>query len=131
VAHNSESINPNDQNPESQDGSNISPAFSKKGIDSVKQLHDTGETSKRSIQTLQDYALYHSRRRRYIELDVLLGTFADHKVPQMTERELIDFCRLLDEENDDLFVCLTGASSIPERLQANVALRNLLFFHKR
>eukprot|EP00271_Cylindrocystis_brebissonii_P009253 TRINITY_DN23963_c0_g1_i1.p1 TRINITY_DN23963_c0_g1~~TRINITY_DN23963_c0_g1_i1.p1 ORF type:complete len:235 (-),score=33.14 TRINITY_DN23963_c0_g1_i1:75-779(-) len=52
--------------------------------------------------------LYRSRMRGYLELDLLLGKWAEQNIGHLDEATLNDLVSLLDEENPDLWKWLTG-----------------------
>ena len=54
-----------------------------------------------------------SRQRGWLELDLIVGQFAEREVPRMNDRELAEYGRLLGQENPDFFKWLTGQKEPP------------------
>eukprot|EP00775_Hariotina_reticulata_P003787 gene3786-biopygen5487 len=65
--------------------------------------------------------LYRSRQRGFLELDLLVGLWAEQHVPQMDMNMLQQFSLILEQENPDLFKWLTGQQPPPQELQHNPA----------
>ncbi|GFR48076.1 hypothetical protein Agub_g9914 [Astrephomene gubernaculifera] len=63
--------------------------------------------------------LYRSKQRGFLELDLLMGLWAETNIPKMSMEQLKDMSRVLDEENPDLFKWLTGQLQPPEHLTQN------------
>jgi len=63
--------------------------------------------------------LYRSRQRGFLEMDLLVGLFAERRLPLMAERVLAAFSAVLDQENPDLFKWLTGQEPAPDAMLAN------------
>ncbi|KAI8474349.1 MAG: Flavinator of succinate dehydrogenase-domain-containing protein [Monoraphidium minutum] len=69
--------------------------------------------------------LYRSKQRGFLELDLLVGLWAEAALPAMSVPALKRFSEVLDEENPDLFKWLTGQLPSPDRLMANDQYRAL------
>lgn len=65
--------------------------------------------------------LYRSRQRGFLEMDLLVGLYAERRLPQMAGHELAAFSAVLDQENPDLFKWLTGQEQAPDAMLANAA----------
>lgn len=64
--------------------------------------------------------MWHSRRGM-LELDLLLVPYAEERLQQMGEAALVAYEALLGEEDQDLFLWLTGRAEAPApALQAEV-----------
>ncbi|WP_296474693.1 succinate dehydrogenase assembly factor 2 [Roseinatronobacter sp.] len=57
-----------------------------------------------------------SWRRGMKEMDLILGPYADAHIAQLSTDELDAYERLLDENDQDLYLWVTGAKTRPERL---------------
>lgn len=51
------------------------------------------------------------------EMDLILGSFADTFVPQMSEAELEDFARFLEFADPQLYNWYTGQTPVPANLR--------------
>ncbi|MDD7970775.1 succinate dehydrogenase assembly factor 2 [Roseinatronobacter alkalisoli] len=58
-----------------------------------------------------------SWRRGMKEMDLILGPFADAHLDRLTGPELDAYDRLLAENDQDLYLWVTGAQTAPEWLQ--------------
>ncbi|KAG2485252.1 hypothetical protein HYH03_016038 [Edaphochlamys debaryana] len=63
--------------------------------------------------------LYRSKQRGFLELDLIVGLWAESNIPKMQPEELRHMASLLDEENPDLFKWLTGQLEAPEHMTGN------------
>lgn len=63
--------------------------------------------------------LYRSKQRGFLELDLLIGGWAEQKIPGMNMEALEQLQEVLDEENPDLFKWLTGQAPSPDHLLEN------------
>jgi succinate dehydrogenase flavin-adding protein (antitoxin of CptAB toxin-antitoxin module) len=67
--------------------------------------------------------LYRARQRGWLELDLLVGLWAERCVPSLSEAQLDDFEALLNQENPELYKWLTGQIEPPESMQSNAAFQ--------
>eukprot|EP00244_Chara_vulgaris_P009032 TRINITY_DN3731_c0_g3_i1.p1 TRINITY_DN3731_c0_g3~~TRINITY_DN3731_c0_g3_i1.p1 ORF type:complete len:318 (-),score=38.27 TRINITY_DN3731_c0_g3_i1:308-1261(-) len=63
--------------------------------------------------------LYRSKQRGYLELDLVIGKWADENAWTMDEDTLSHFAELLDEETPDLWKWLTGQDEPSAKIAAN------------
>ncbi|ATG47548.1 succinate dehydrogenase assembly factor 2 [Celeribacter ethanolicus] len=56
-------------------------------------------------------------RRGIKEMDLLIGGYADDHLATMTEAELDEFERLMDEHDQDLLSYATGLKPVPEAIR--------------
>jgi len=63
--------------------------------------------------------LYHAKQRGWLELDIILGQWAEKNLEQLSSERLDDFEELLGVENPDVFKYLTGQIEPDEELQRN------------
>jgi len=57
--------------------------------------------------------LFRAWRRGIREMDLIMGRFADARLPMMTEAELDEFERLLDAPDASVLAWVTGEEPIP------------------
>lgn len=82
-----------------------------------------GETPENRLRRLR----MRSWRRGMREMDLLLGPYADARLAALLPEELADYELLLAENDQDLYLWVTGARPAPEHLQA--CLRPIAAFH--
>ncbi|KAL0581876.1 Succinate dehydrogenase assembly factor 2 mitochondrial [Marasmius crinis-equi] len=78
-----------------------------------------------SLQTMRARLIYQSRKRGTLESDLLLSTFANENLVGMTEAELKEYDKLLDEPDWDIYYWATGKRAVPERWQNSTVLAKL------
>mmetsp|Transcript_27487 Transcript_27487/g.77757 ORF Transcript_27487/g.77757 Transcript_27487/m.77757 type:complete len:112 (+) Transcript_27487:703-1038(+) len=69
--------------------------------------------------------LYRAKQRGFLELDLLMGKYAEKNIRSMSDEHLLAFNDLLLEENPDLFQWLTGQIDPPEEITSNIAYKKL------
>jgi succinate dehydrogenase flavin-adding protein (antitoxin of CptAB toxin-antitoxin module) len=65
--------------------------------------------------------MYRSKQRGFLELDLMVGLWAEKELPKMPVSMLRHFSEVLDMENPDLFKWLTGQLPAPEEVASNPA----------
>ena len=71
--------------------------------------------------------LWRSSHRGIREMDLLMGGFAQSRLPTMTENELNAFEALIELPDQDLLAWITGEATVPSTL-SNALLPELLKF---
>jgi succinate dehydrogenase assembly factor 2 len=69
------------------------------------------------LEVLRKRLLYRSKQRGWLEVDLLMGAFADAHLGAMGEVELRAYERLLNRETLDLYNFVTGKDEAPPELQ--------------
>lgn len=59
--------------------------------------------------------MYWHSRRGMLELDLILVPFAENVLPGLSPEQQQDYARLLEEEDQDLFLWLTRRMPVPVR----------------
>ena len=67
-------------------------------------------------------------RRGTKEMDLLFGQFADGALADLSDADLDAFETLMDENDQDLYLWISGASEVPEPLMP--AVRMVRAFHR-
>ena len=62
-----------------------------------------------------------SWRRGMKEMDLILGPYADAQLAQLSPADLDSYEQLLDENDQDLYLWVTGAVPCPDRLSPMLA----------
>ena len=74
---------------------------------------------------LKDYVnrkrlIYRSKQRGWLEVDLLLGSFATQFIPTMSQEELDDYELILNQETLDIFNFIIERDPLPEELKTPV-----------
>ena len=64
--------------------------------------------------------VYRSKQRGWLEVDLLMGTFADQHVWEMSEQQLTEYEAILNEETIDIFNFITKKEPVPQELCSDV-----------
>ena len=88
----------------------------------------SGRLSSADLEERRRRMLYHSKQRGWLELDLIFGTFAEQYLNKLEERDVLDYERILEEENPDLFKWLSGQSPVPGQFKA-MPVMDLLLKH--
>ncbi|KAF8965083.1 mitochondrial protein [Flammula alnicola] len=83
-----------------------------------------------TVETLRARLVYQSRKRGTLESDLLLSTFARDQLSTMTQEEMMEYDKLLDEPDWDIYYWATSKRAPPERW-ANSPLLEKLRVHAR
>ena len=67
--------------------------------------------------------IYRSKQRGWLEVDLLLGTWASENVMEMSEAELKEYEDILNQETLDIYNMITKQMEVPEELQGSVMER--------
>ncbi|KAI7870046.1 Flavinator of succinate dehydrogenase-domain-containing protein, partial [Spinellus fusiger] len=67
------------------------------------------------LETKRARLVYQARKRGILETDLLLSTFANKYLGQFTMEQLVEFDKLMDEPDWDIFYWATEKKVLPER----------------
>ena len=88
------------------------------GEQTIVMTHDC------SVQDL-NRLLYRAKQRGFLELDILIGTWAECNLTSRSQGFCAEFSEILDEENPELFRWLTCQEQPPPRITRNRAFISL------
>ena len=69
-----------------------------------------------AIKVKRKRLIYRSKQRGWLEVDLLLGTWAVENVPKLNLVELEEYHTLLEEETIDIFNYVSGKTPLPPHL---------------
>lgn len=78
-----------------------------------------------SLSSLRARLVYQTRKRGTLESDLLLSTFAKEHLPKMSEVELREFDKLLDEPDWDIYYWAINKKQPPKRWEGTELLEKL------
>jgi succinate dehydrogenase assembly factor 2 len=79
-----------------------------------------GQTSIDKDATNRKRLIYRSKQRGWLEVDLLLGTFAAEHIPTMNQEELDEYELILNQETLDIFNFIIERDPLPEELDTPV-----------
>ena len=99
-----------------------------KGINTRFFCTPASRLSSADLEEKRRRMLYHSKQRGWLELDLILGTFAEKHLATLGAKDIEDYALILEEENPDMFKWLSGQIPVPENL-TNLPVMKLLLQH--
>lgn len=81
--------------------------------------------SSEDLPTLRSRLQYQSRKRGILETDLLLSTFADKYLPEMTREQLLEYDKFLDENDWEIYYWCTQVSPSTSAEYAEGGAENL------
>jgi succinate dehydrogenase flavin-adding protein (antitoxin of CptAB toxin-antitoxin module) len=69
--------------------------------------------------------IYRSKQRGWLEVDLLLGSWAEKFVPKLSAKELDEYDLILREETIDIFNYISGKDPLPVHLQNLKVLKDI------
>ncbi|MEM6710901.1 MAG: succinate dehydrogenase assembly factor 2 [Pseudomonadota bacterium] len=81
------------------------------------------------LDTRRKRMMFRAWHRGTKELDILLGSFADHNLGEMSDEELTAFELLMEVPEPDLYNWITGREPLPANYQGPL-LERIIAFHK-
>eukprot|EP01040_Poterioochromonas_malhamensis_P003703 gene3703-3957_t len=69
--------------------------------------------------------IYRSKQRGWLEVDLLLGSWAEKNVPKLSAKELDEYDLILREETIDVYNYVSGKDALPEHLQNLKVMKDL------
>ncbi len=72
--------------------------------------------------------LYRAWHRGMREMDIILGTFANANIADMSAEELTNFEMLLQHPDPDMYKWFSGTAEIPQQIN-NPMVRSIIKFH--
>ena len=82
--------------------------------------HAPGADSMTHLEVVRKRLIYRSKQRGWLEVDLLMGTFADAFVVTMGEADLRVYEGILNRETLDLYNIITGKDACPPELAGSV-----------
>ena len=73
----------------------------------------------RDLNARKKRLIYRSKQRGWLEVDLLLGTWASMHVPQLSVEELDQFEKFVNLETVDIYNVLTLRTDVPEDMKCN------------
>ena len=90
------------------------------------QFKETPEISSSELDGVKKQILWRARQRGLLELDVIVGSFADKNLKTMTPKETEDFEKILSLESPDLYKLLSGQIPPSAELRENTVLKQIM-----
>jgi antitoxin CptB len=84
-------------------------------------------TTNEQLENVRKRLAWRASRRGIKEMDIVVGGFADARLPTMTPQELITFEVLLEIPDQQLLSWVTGQEVVPEELRSPMLQAMLAF----
>jgi antitoxin CptB len=84
-------------------------------------------TTNEQLENVRKRLAWRASRRGIKEMDIVVGGFADARLPTMTRQELITFEVLLEIPDQQLLSWVTGQEEVPQELRSPMLLDMLAF----
>jgi len=106
-------------------GADLSESMRAKALERDKEIRKVHEQLPESLETRRKRLIWRSKQRGWLEVDMLMGTWAVDHVPTLTKEELDQYENLLNLETLDLFnvVSKPVVENVPENVQGHVLER--------
>jgi succinate dehydrogenase assembly factor 2 len=78
---------------------------------------DDDNNTKKNLEIRRKRLLYRSKQRGWLEVDLLLGTWAHEHVPTLTETELDQYEAFVNLETIDIYNIITLRVNVPEHMK--------------
>jgi succinate dehydrogenase flavin-adding protein (antitoxin of CptAB toxin-antitoxin module) len=89
------------------------------GIDDSAVMDDKQMSKEeRELEVRKKRLIYRSKQRGWLEVDLLLGTWANENVPSLTLDELNQFEKFVNLETIDIYNVLTLRTDVPDDMKA-------------
>jgi antitoxin CptB len=90
------------------------------------QITSTPSISSAELDGVKKQLLWRARQRGLLELDVILGSFADKHLKAMNPGETLEFDKILALESPDLYKLVSGQVPPSAELKDNQVLKRLM-----
>ena len=85
-----------------------------------RQSMSPGQRSVDAIEVRRKRLIYRSKQRGWLEVDLLMGTWAVENVPSLSIQEMDEYEAILNQETIDIFNFVTGKDEAPPELHGAV-----------
>lgn len=89
----------------------------------MRSVRSQGEQEINADEANRKRIIYRSKQRGWLEVDLLMGSWAAQNVMQLSAEELQQYEDILNEETIDIFNYVSGKSPLPERLDTPIMQR--------
>ena len=72
------------------------------------------------LQVRRKRLIYRSKQRGWLEVDLLLGTFAHQNVPHLSAEQLDEYESFVNQETIDIYNIITLRLDVPEQLKGTI-----------
>lgn len=77
-------------------------------------------TKRNFSNILRKELLYHSRQRGWLEVDIILGSWATDNIHKLSEKQLNNYKCFLSQETSDIYKILLGNKDIPKNVDSDL-----------
>lgn len=84
-----------------------------------------------ALEHLRKKLIFRSWHRGTREMDLMMGKFADAMLPNYKAEQLHAYEELMHENDPDIYNWITLQEALPEHVQGNTALKELIAFYNK
>ena len=88
--------------------------------DDEATTNNMSSKEERELDVRKKRLIYRSKQRGWLEVDLLLGTWASENVPRLSPSELDEFEEFVNLETIDIYNVITLRTDVPESMQSGV-----------
>lgn len=83
-----------------------------------------------SLNSYRKQLLYRSKQRGWLEVDIILGSWASDNLNNMNEDKLIKYEKILNQDTTDIFDIIVKSKSVPQDLDKDLIKNIQNYSHK-
>ena len=83
-----------------------------------------------SLNSFRKKLLYRSKQRGWLEVDIILGSWASDHLPKLDKNTLLKYEKILNQETTDIFDIIVRSKSIPQDLDKDLIQSIQDYSHK-
>ena len=83
-----------------------------------------------SLHSYKKKLIYRSKQRGWLEVDIILGTWATDNLMKLNNTQLINYEKILNKDTTDIFDFIIGSKMIPNDLDKDLVNNIKKYSHK-
>ena len=83
-----------------------------------------------SLNSYRKQLLYRSKQRGWLEVDIILGSWASDNLSNMDKDKLVKYEKILNQDTTDIFDIIVKSKSVPQDLDKDLIKNIQNYSHK-